>query len=121
MRKGASQVSASTTTLVRDAGAVDPQAPAPTTLMAEFMGGIRAMLPWLAGITPFGLVIGVSAAQADFSTFAGWLTGPLIAGGSAQIATIELLEAGAAPPDLLQTANKKNLRNVIYTAAIAQH
>jgi predicted branched-subunit amino acid permease len=37
----------------------------------EFAAGARAMVPWLAGVTPFGLVIGVSAAQADIPTLAG--------------------------------------------------
>jgi hypothetical protein len=44
--------------------------------------GARAMVPWLAGIVAFGLVIGVSAAQADVPALAGWLTGPLPASRS---------------------------------------
>jgi predicted branched-subunit amino acid permease len=65
---------------------------------SEFAAGARAMLPWLAGVVPFGLVIGVSAARADIPVLAGWATGPLIYAGSAQVATIEMLHAGAAPP-----------------------
>ena len=65
---------------------------------SEIAAGARAMLPWLAGIVPFGLVIGVSAAQADIPTLAGWLTGPLIYAGSSQLATIGMLDAGAAAP-----------------------
>ena len=56
------------------------------------------MLPWLTGIVPFGLVIGVRAAQADIPTLAGWLTGPLLFGGSAQLAVIDLLDAVRHPP-----------------------
>ena len=55
------------------------------------------MVPWLAGVVPFGLVIGVSAAQADIPALAGWLTGPLIYAGSSQVATIGMLDARAAP------------------------
>ena len=36
-----------------------------TALWRDFVGGMRAMAPWLVGTVPFGLVIGVSAAQAD--------------------------------------------------------
>ncbi|NEE00585.1 AzlC family ABC transporter permease [Phytoactinopolyspora halotolerans] len=86
---------------------------------SDALAGARAMLPWLAGVTPFGLVIGVSAAQADISTFAGWLTGPLIVAGSAQIATIELLHAGAAPLVIVVSALIINLRLVLYSAAMA--
>src|SRR5437870_11995205 len=63
----------------------------------DVAAGARAMAPWLAGVVPFGLVIGVSAAQATVPTLAGWLTGPLIYAGSAQVATIGMLDAGAAP------------------------
>jgi hypothetical protein len=38
--------------------------------------GVRAMVPWLLGVAPYGLVIGVSASQAGIPTAAGWLTGP---------------------------------------------
>ena len=63
----------------------------------DFVAGVRAMVPWLMGVAPFGLVIGVSAAQAGIPTVAGWLTGPAIYAGSAQIATIQMLDAGVAP------------------------
>jgi hypothetical protein len=43
---------------------------------------------WL-GWSRFGLVIGVSA-QADVPALAGWLTGPLIYAGSAQVATTRI-------------------------------
>lgn len=86
-----------------------------------FAAGARAMLPWLAGIIPFGLVIGVSAARADIPTAAGWLTGPAIYSGSAQIATIQMLDGGAAPIVIVATALIINLRLVLYSGAIATH
>jgi len=86
-----------------------------------FAAGARAMLPWLAGIVPFGLIIGVSAAQADIPTLAGWLTGPTVYAGSAQVATIELLNVGAAPAVILLTVLIINLRLVLYSGAIAAH
>jgi predicted branched-subunit amino acid permease len=87
----------------------------------DLLAGARAMVPWLLAVTPFGLVIGVSASNAQISTLAGWMTGPLIYGGSAQIAAIELLDAGAAPVAVIITALVINLRLVFYSAAIATH
>jgi predicted branched-subunit amino acid permease len=87
----------------------------------DFTAGARAMLPWLAGVTPFGLVIGVSAAQADIPTLAGWLTGPAIYAGSAQVAAIEMLDAGTAPAVVVITALVINLRLILYSGAIATH
>jgi predicted branched-subunit amino acid permease len=83
--------------------------------------GVRAMVPWLLGVAPYGLVIGVSAAQADIPTAAGWLTGPTIYSGSAQVATIELLDAGAAPLVVVATALAINARLIIYSGAMAGH
>lgn len=100
-------MSAVSTSLVRRAGG------------GEYAAGARAMAPWLAGVVPFGLVIGVSAARADIPAFAGWLTGPAIYAGSAQVATIEMLHAGAAPAVIVATALIINLRLVLYSGAIA--
>jgi predicted branched-subunit amino acid permease len=89
--------------------------------VGDLAAGARAMLPWLAGIAPYGLVVGVSAARADIPTLAGWLTGPLIYSGSAQVATIELLDAGAAPLVAVAAALVINLRLVLYSATMAPH
>jgi len=87
----------------------------------DFAAGVRAMLPWLIGVAPFGLVIGMSAAQADMPTLAGWLTGPAIYAGSAQVATIQMLDAGVAPYAVIITAMVINLRLILYSAAMATY
>jgi branched chain amino acid efflux pump len=87
----------------------------------DVAAGARAMVPWLAGVVPFGLVIGVSAAQADVPTLAGWLTGPLIYAGSAQAATIGMLDAGAAPVVVVAAALIINIRLIFYSATMARH
>jgi len=93
----------------------------PDARRAHLMAGARAMAPWLLGVAPFGLVIGISAAQADIPTFAGWLTGPLVFAGSAQVATIQLLDDGASPLVVIAAALAINLRLVLYSATMAPH
>ena len=88
---------------------------------SDIAAGARAMVPWLAGIVPFGLVIGVSAAQADVPTLAGWLTGPLIYAGSAQLATIGMLGAGAAPVVVVASALIINIRLIFYSTTMARY
>jgi predicted branched-subunit amino acid permease len=88
---------------------------------SDTAAGARAMVPWLAGIVPFGLVIGVSAAQADVPTLAGWLTGPLIYAGSSQLATIGMLGAGAAPVVVVASALIINIRLIFYSATMARY
>lgn len=87
----------------------------------DLLPGARAMVPWLVGLVPYGLVIGVSAARADIPTLAGWLTAPLVYSGSAQVAAIELLDAGAAPLVVVGAALVINLRLVLYSATMAPH
>jgi predicted branched-subunit amino acid permease len=87
----------------------------------ELAAGARAMLPWLLGVVPFGLVIGISAAHAAVPILAGWLTGPLIFAGSAQLGTIQLLDGGAAPLVVIVAALAVNLRFVLYSATMARH
>ena len=87
----------------------------------DVAAGARAMVPWLVGIVPFGLVIGLSAAQADIPTLAGWLTGPLIYAGSSQVATIEMLDNGAAPVVVVVAALVINVRLILYSATMARH
>jgi predicted branched-subunit amino acid permease len=86
-----------------------------------FVLGVRATLPWLVGIVPFGVVIGARAADAAIPTAAGWLTGPLIFAGSAQVVTIEMLDDGAAPLVAIVAALAVNLRLVLYSAAMAPY
>jgi predicted branched-subunit amino acid permease len=83
--------------------------------------GVRAMAPWLVGVAPFGLVIGISASQAHIPTGAGWLTGATIYGGSAQIAAIQMLDVGAAPVAVIVTVLVINLRLVLYSAAMSAY
>lgn len=93
----------------------------PTTRRRDTVAGARAMAPWLLGVAPFGMVIGISAAKADIPILAGVLTGPVIYSGSSQVATIELLDAGAAPIVVVGTALVINLRLILYSAGMAIH
>lgn len=88
---------------------------------SDVAAGARTMAPWLAGVVPFGLVIGVSAAHADVPVVAGWLTGPLIYAGSSQLATIGMLGAGAAPVAVVAVALVTNVRLIFYSAAMARY
>jgi predicted branched-subunit amino acid permease len=97
------------------------QTPDGSATWPHVLGGVRAVGPWLLGVAPFGLVIGISAAQADIPTMAGWLTGPLVFAGSAQVATIHLLDGGASPLVVVAAALAINLRLVLYSATMAGH
>jgi predicted branched-subunit amino acid permease len=92
-----------------------------STWRPDLVAGAQAMAPWLVGMALYGLVVGVSAAKADIPTVAGWLTGPLIYSGGAQVAAIDLLDAGATPAVVVATVLAINTRLIIYSAAVADH
>lgn len=83
--------------------------------------GARAAVPWLAGIAPFGFVIGVTGAERDIPVAAAWLTGPLLFAGSSQLAVLELLDDRAAIGVVVLTTVAINLRLLFYGAAMAPH
>jgi predicted branched-subunit amino acid permease len=92
-----------------------------TTPVRPALAGAKAMIPWLVGIVPFGLVIGVQAGNASIPTAAGWLTGPLIFAGSAQVITIELLGDHATPLVAVAAALAVNARLILYSATMAPY
>lgn len=110
-----------TTAISSTCPATEPSAGSRGERAGHLLAGAWAMAPWLLGVAPFGLVIGISAAQADAPTLAGWLTGPLVFAGSAQVATIQLLDSGAAPVLVIIAALAINLRLVLYSATMAPH
>jgi predicted branched-subunit amino acid permease len=87
----------------------------------EVLAGARAMLPWLVGVVPYGLVIGVTIGASTVDTSAGLATGVTIYAGSAQIAAIDLLARGAGPAVVIAAVLAINARLIFYSGSIAPH
>ncbi|HSP04602.1 MAG TPA: AzlC family ABC transporter permease [Acidimicrobiales bacterium] len=83
------------------------------------VAGARAMLPWLVGVVPFGLMVGITVGSSSIDHGAGLATGLTIYAGSAQLAAISLLEQGAAPAVAVATVLAINARLVFYSASMA--
>lgn len=108
--QGARMISASDTAAAR----LEPVASAPR----EVLEGARAMLPWLVGLAPFGLIVGMTAASSN-SVLAGLATGPLIYSGSAQLVAIEMADQGAGVAVIVASVLVINARLILYGASIA--
>jgi predicted branched-subunit amino acid permease len=76
-------------------------------------------VPISLGYLPYGLILGTAIANSRLPRLAMQVATPLLFAGAAQLALIELLEAGAAPIVVVATALVINLRLVMYSAAIA--
>jgi len=81
--------------------------------------GARDITPMVISVLPLGLAIGAAIETSSIPPLAGWLGGPLIFGGAAQLTAVQLLDDGAAPLVIVLSALLVNARVVMYGAAIA--
>jgi 4-azaleucine resistance transporter AzlC len=83
--------------------------------------GSRAVAPLLIGVIPFGLVFGIVAAGSTVGALLGGSTSVVIFAGAAQLATLQLIDAGVAGAVVIATALVINARHVMYSAALSPH
>ncbi len=86
---------------------------------AEFWSGVRAELPILLGVIPFGMIYGVLARSAGLSTALAIGTSSIIFAGSAQFIVAQLIGSGAPGLVIILTAAMINLRHMLYSASMA--
>jgi len=106
---------------VRTAPLAEPAAPGRAADQQAAFAGARAMLPFLLGVAPFGLAIGVAVADSGLPHVAGWSLGWLVYAGSAQLAAIGLLAGHASLVAVVLAVTVVNLRLSLYSAALAPH
>ena len=95
-----------------------PSGPPPTARRRDVVAGVRAMLPWLVGVVPFGMVVGMTARTSEISTTVGLLTGATIYSGSAQLTAIGLIEDGASVAVIVASVLIINARLILYSSSI---
>ena len=83
--------------------------------------GLRAGMPTLFGIGAWGLVIGVAMVKSGLTIAQALGMTLLVFGGSAQLASLPLIAAGAPIWVVFATALVVNLRFVIFSALLAPH
>jgi predicted branched-subunit amino acid permease len=91
------------------------------TARSEFLSGVRALLPILLGVIPFGLISGVAVVQTGITVANGWAMSILIFSGAALIVALQLISSGAPALVVLFSALAVNLRFMIYSASLAPY
>lgn len=88
---------------------------------AAFWLGVRALLPLLIGVAPFGVIYGVVALQSGLPPLAAQLMSSVVFAGSSQFLFAQL--AGMAAPGLvvLGAVGLINLRHALYSASVAPY
>ncbi|MEK6753848.1 MAG: AzlC family ABC transporter permease [Chloroflexota bacterium] len=87
----------------------------------NFIGGIRAELPLLIGVFPFGMIYGALALNAGLSNAAAQWMSSVIFAGSSQFVTAQLVNDGAPMLVIIITIAVVNLRHMLYSASLAPY
>lgn len=85
---------------------------------ADFLGGARAAIPLAIPTGIWGLVAGVAMIKTGLSTAQALAMTLLVYSGSAQMASLPLIAAGAPVAIAIATAAVVNLRFVVFSAAL---
>lgn len=87
----------------------------------EFWSGVRAELPILLGVIPFGLIYGVLAVGAGLSNFTAQAMSAVVFAGSAQFIMAQMFGLGAPGLVIVLTGVVVNLRHVLYSLSLAPY
>ncbi len=92
-----------------------------STTRAVFLAGVRAELPILLGVAPFGMIYGALALKAGLPAAAAQAMSAIVFAGSAQFVATQLFASTAPGPIHLLTAFIVNLRHMLYSASVASY
>ena len=85
----------------------------------EFLNGVKAELPILLGVLPFGMIYGVLALQAGLPVSIAWAMSWIVFAGSSQFIATPLIAAGTPGLVIIATTFIVNLRHALYSASVA--
>lgn len=88
---------------------------------SEFLSGVKAVLPILFGVIPFGMIYGVLALGAGLSRSTAQAMSAVVFAGSAQLIVAQLVGVSAPGLVIVLTASIVNLRHALYSASLAPY
>ncbi|MBK7215833.1 MAG: AzlC family ABC transporter permease [Candidatus Promineofilum sp.] len=88
---------------------------------SQFLAGVRAELPILVGVVPFGMIFGAIATAGGLTPLLAQSMSSVVFAGSAQFIGAQLMAGGAPVLVLLATTFVVNLRHLLYSASLAPH
>jgi 4-azaleucine resistance transporter AzlC len=92
-----------------------------TSARNAFLAGVRAELPILLGVAPFGMIYGALAIGAGLPRDAAQAMSSIVFAGSLQFVATQLFATGAPGLVLLLTTFVVNLRHMLYSASVAPY
>jgi 4-azaleucine resistance transporter AzlC len=87
----------------------------------SFLAGVRAEIPLLVGVFPFGLIYGAVALNAGLSPATAQLMSSVVFAGSSQLVAAQLVHEAAPWLVIVLTISVVNLRHTLYSASVAPY
>ena len=91
------------------------------TRRAAFWLGVRALLPLLIGVAPFGVIYGIVALQSGLSPWTAQLMSAVLFAGSSQFLFAQLAGMAAPGAIIVGAIALINLRHALYSASVAPY
>lgn len=88
---------------------------------SEFAAGLRATLPIMVGVVPFGIIFGALAAASGMPAWVAAAMSAFVFAGSAQFVAIGLIASGTGLLLITLTTFLVNVRHNLYAATLAPH
>jgi 4-azaleucine resistance transporter AzlC len=88
---------------------------------SEFTSGLKAQLPILIGVIPFGMIYGVLALEAGLSVAVAQSMSFIVFAGSSQIVATQLFGSSVHGFIIILTLSVINLRHMLYSASMAPY
>lgn len=90
-----------------------------TDARVEFLDGVKAILPILLGVIPFGVTYGVLAISGGLSDSAALGMSSIVFAGSSQFVALQLFTVAAPAAVILVSTLMVNLRHALYSASLS--
>jgi len=87
----------------------------------QLWSGVRAEIPLLVGVFPFGMIYGALAMNAGLPKPASQMMSSIVFAGSAQFVTTQLVRDAAPGLVIVLTIAVVNLRHMLYSASLAPY
>jgi predicted branched-subunit amino acid permease len=87
----------------------------------EFISGLKAVLPILIGVIPFGMIYGVLALDAGMLPVQAQAMSSIVFAGSSQFIATQLIGGSVIGIVIVLTIVIVNLRHLLYSASIAPY
>jgi 4-azaleucine resistance transporter AzlC len=88
---------------------------------SEFFAGVRAQLPLLLGVAPFGMAYGAYAVKSGISSGLAQAMSVIVFAGASQFVGVRLIVRDVPAAVIVLTVLLVNLRHMLYSASLAPY